>query len=162
MMLGLSISAFTTLHVLISLVGLAAGVVVLAAMLANRHDGTWTAVFLVTTLATSVTGFMFPFDRIGPAHVVGLLSLAVLAAAIFALQTRRLTGIWRQVYVVASVIAFYLNAFVAVVQAFQKIGFLADLAPTQSEPPFQIAQLAVLAACAATGYLAVRRFRPAL
>jgi hypothetical protein len=160
MMLGLSFSAFTTLHVIISLIGIATGLIVLWAMLGGRHLGGLTAVFLVSTVLTSVTGFMFPFNQLLPSHSVGLISLAVLAVALFALYGRGLTGAWRSIYVVTTTIALYLNVFVGVVQAFQKFGVLHALAPTQAEAPFVMAQLAVLVLFAVFGYLAVKRYHP--
>jgi hypothetical protein len=162
MMLGLSFSAFTTLHVIISLIGIATGLIVLWAMLGGRHLGGLTAVFLVSTVLTSVTGFMFPFNQLLPSHSVGFISLAVLAVALFALYGRGLTGAWRSIYVVTTTIALYLNVFVGVVQAFQKFGVLHALAPTQAEAPFVMAQLAVLVLFAVFGYLAVKRYHPPL
>ncbi len=158
-MLGLSLAAFTTLHVIISLIGIATGIVVLAAMIADRYDARMTAVFLATTVATSVTGFMFEFAGVTPGHVFGVLSLAALGLALHALYIRALVGRWRHVYIAGAIFSLYLNSFVAVVQAFQKIGFLQSMAPTQSEPPFQIAQLVLLVAFVAAGYLATKRFR---
>jgi len=160
MIMGLSLSAFTTLHVVISLIGIVSGVAVVFGMLTSRRLEALTALFLATTVLTSVTGFLFPFDRLTPAHIVGVLSLAVLAAALFALYARRLAGPWRWIYVVGGLAALYLNAFVGVVQAFQKLAFLQPLAPTQSEAPFLVAQIAVLAAFLALGFVAVTRFRP--
>jgi hypothetical protein len=162
MMLGLSLTAFTALHVIISLIAIATGLVVLAAMLANRNDPTMTALFLATTVLTSVTGFMFEFAGFTPAHLFGAISLVVLAAALFALYGRGLAGAWRPVYVGCAVFALYLNVFVLVVQSFQKIESLQALAPTQSESPFQIAQLVVLVAFGFFGFRAVKRFHPAL
>ncbi len=160
MTLGLSLSAFTTLHVVISLIGIATGLVVLYGLLNAQRLEAWTAVFLATTILTSVTGFMFPIGGLTPALVVGAISLVVLAVALVALYVFRLAGPWRWVYVVTALLALYLNVFVSVVQAFQKLAFLQPLAPTQSEPPFAVAQLAVLALFLALGYLAVRRFHP--
>jgi hypothetical protein len=160
MTLGLSLSAFTTLHVVISLIGIASGFVVLYGMLESKRLGGWTGLFLVTTILTSVTGFMFPFNGFLPSHVVGAISLVVLAVAVLALYAFRLAGAWRWVYVAAALAALYLNVFVGVVQAFQKLGFLQPLAPTQSEPPFAVAQLIVLATFLGLGVLAVRRFHP--
>ena len=162
MMLGLSISAFTTLHVVISLIGIATGLVVLRAMLGGRHLGSLTAAFLGSTVLTSVTGFMFPFNQLLPSHIVGLISLAVLVLALVALYGKGLSGGWRTVYVITATVALYLNVFVGVVQAFQKFGVLHALAPTQAEAPFIVAQLAVLALFAVFGYLAVKRYHPAL
>jgi hypothetical protein len=120
----------------------------------------WTALFLVTTILTRVTGILFPFSQLLPSHIVGAISLVVLALALVALYAFRLGGAWRWVYVVTAVLALYLNVFVGVVQAFQKLAFLHALAPTQSEPPFAVAQAIVLAAFVLLGFLAVRRFHP--
>ena len=160
MTLGLSLSAFTTLHVIISLIGIATGFIVLFGLLNAQRLEAWTAVFLATTILTSVTGFMFPIDGLTPGLVVGAISLVVLAVALVALYVFRLDGPWRWVYVVTALLALYLNVFVGVVQAFQKLAVLQPLAPTQSEPPFAVAQLAVLALFLAAGFLALRRFHP--
>ena len=162
MILGLSLGAFTTLHVIISLIGLVAGVAAVAAMLAGKRPGLSTAGFLCFTIMTSATGFLFHSAKIGPPHVVGALSLVVLALACAALYGFRLKGVWRLVYVVTALLALYFNAFVGVVQAFDKIGPLKALAPTGSEPPFLVAQLIVLAAFVFLGVLATRRFHPTL
>ncbi len=161
MILGLSVQTFTLIHVLISLVGIVSGVVVLIAMIANARLNGVTALFLATTVATSATGFLFHSKAIGPPHIVGAISLVVLAVALLALYGRHLSGVWRPVYVITAVVALYLNCFVGVVQAFQKLAFLQPLAPTQSEPPFLVAQVAVLILFIVLGFLAVRRFRPA-
>lgn len=162
MILGMSFSTFTMVHTVISLIGIATGLVVLYGMLQNKHLHAWTAAFLITTVLTSVTGFMFPATARTPAQVVGGLSLLVLANAILALYILHLRGSWRWIYVVTSVVALYLNCFVAVVQAFQKIPALAALAPTQTEAPFAIAQIIVLALFIQLGYRAVRKFHPAV
>ena len=160
MILGMSLSTFTTLHVIISLIGIVTGLVVLLGMLGGRQLGSWTAIFLATTVLTSATGFLFPFNKLLPSHVVGIISLAVLAIALLALYGLHLAGAWRWIYVAAAVLALYLNVFVGVVQAFQKLAFLQPFAPTQTEAPFIVAQVAVLAIFAALGVLAVRSFRP--
>jgi uncharacterized membrane protein SirB2 len=159
MILGMSTSMFTLVHVVLSLVGILAGLVVLFGMLGSKRQDGWTALFLATTVATSLTGF-FPRDHILPAHIVGVISLIVLAAAILARYGYRLAGSWRWIYVTSGVLALYLNVFVAVVQAFQKLPFLAALAPTQSEPPFVVAQVVVLLAFIVLGVFAVRSFHP--
>jgi hypothetical protein len=159
MILGLSLSTFTSVHVLISLVGIVAGFNVLFAMLGGKHLGGWAALFLATTILTSATGFLFPFTTLLPSHIVGIISLVVLAIALIALYVFKLAGPWRWIYVVTAVVALYFNSFVGVVQAFQKISFLHSLAPQQSEPPFVAAQLALLALFIVLGVLAVRRFR---
>jgi len=154
------LSAFTLFHVLLSLAGIISGFVVAFGLLtAKRFEG-WTAVFLWTTVATSATGFLFPFHRFLPSHVLGILSLIVLAVALYARYPRQLAGAWRRTYAVTAMIALYLNVFVGVVQAFQKLPALAALAPTQSEPPFLVAQLAVLAVFVLLGIVAVRQFHP--
>jgi hypothetical protein len=160
MILGMSTSAFTLLHVVLSLIGIVAGIVVAAAMLSSRTANGWTALFLATTVLTSVTGFLFPRDQILPSHIVGAVSLAVLIIAIAALYGFRLARSWRWVYVVSALVALYLNVFVLVAQSFQKIAALNALAPTQSDPGFIVAQLIVLAIFIVLGVKAVRSFHP--
>ena len=160
MILGMSTSTFTAVHVVLSLIGIFTGIVVLLGMLgAKRLDGL-TAVFLATTVLTGVTGFLFHSASFGPPHVIGVISLVVLAIAILALYAYRLAGAWRWIYIVGAVLALYLNVFVGVVQAFQKLPALTALAPTQSEPPFLVAQLLVLVVFALLGIVAVKRFHP--
>lgn len=159
-MFGLSLSAFTSLHVVISLVAILTGLVVLYGLLkSSRMDG-WTFVFLLTTVLTSVTGFLFPFNGFTPAIAFGILSMILLIAAIAARYTYHLAGSWRWIYVVGAVLSLYLNCFVLVVQSFLKIPTFNALAPTGSEPPFAIAQGIVLVFFIVTGFLAVRRFHP--
>jgi hypothetical protein len=160
MILGLSIETFTLLHLIISLVAIAAGLVVVAGMFSSCGLTGWTALFLVATVLTSVTGLMFPISVVTPAVLFGIISLVVLAPALIALYVFRLVGAWRLVYVIGALFALYLNVFVAVVQAFQKWPPLQDLAPTQSEPPFLIAQALLLLMFLAVGFAAVLRFRP--
>lgn len=160
MILGMSIATFTLVHVVLSLVGIFAGLVVVFGMLGSKRLDGWTALFLATTVLTSVTGFFFPFDKILPSHIVGIISLVVLAIAILAFYALHLAGPWRWIYVVSAVLALYLNVFVGVVQAFQKLPFLASLAPTQSEPPFLIAQAVVLVIFVGLGIAGVRAFHP--
>jgi len=159
MVFGMTLATYTLVHVVISLVGLASGLVVLVGLLKGKQLAGWTGLFLATTVATSVTGFGFPVEHFLPSHGVGIISLAVLAIAIFALYAKNLSGAWRRIYVITSVIALYLNCFVAVVQSFDKIEPLRALAPTQSEPPFAIAQLAALALFVGLGIMAAKRFR---
>jgi hypothetical protein len=147
-------------HVIVSLIGIVSGIVVLVGMLSAQRMAGLTAVFLATTVLTSVTGFFLPAEHLLPSHVVGIISLVVLAIALVALYLRHLAGAWRWIYVVTAVIALYFNCFVGVAQAFQKIAALHALAPTQSEPPFMIAQLIVLAIFIVLGFLAVKRFHP--
>jgi hypothetical protein len=160
MILGMSTSAFTLLHVVLSLIGIVAGIVVAAAMLSSRTTNGWTALFLATTVLTSVTGFLFPSDMVLPSHIVGAVSLTVLIIAIAALYGYRLARSWRWIYVVSALVALYLNVFVLVAQAFQKVAVLNALAPTQSDPGFIVAQLIVLAIFIALGVKAVRSFHP--
>jgi hypothetical protein len=154
---GLAI--YTNVHVAISLVAIASGFIVLFGLLAGRRLDGWTAFFLATTVATSVTGFGFPIHGFTPGLGIGVVSLLVLAVAIYARYARHLAGVWRRVYVVGAVIALYLNFLVLIVQSFQKVPPLKALAPTQSEPPFVAVQLVSLAAFIALGILAATRFR---
>jgi hypothetical protein len=160
MILGMSISMFTTVHTIISLIAIVAGLIVLFGMLRGTNSAAWTGLFLVTTVLTSVTGFMFPRTAVTPAQIVGGLSLVVLVLAILALYLFHLKGAWRWIYVVTAISALYLNVFVLVVQSFQKLSFLHPLAPTQSEPPFLIAQTLVLVLFIVAGFLGIRRFHP--
>jgi uncharacterized membrane protein SirB2 len=161
MILGMSADTFTQVHVALSLIGIVSGLVVLFGMLGAKKLNGWTALFLATTVLTSVTGFFFPAASFMPSHVLGILSLVFLAAALMALYVYRLAGSWRWIYVVGAVVALYFNVFVGIVQAFMKVPFLQPLAPTQSEPPFLVAQLVVMAIFIVLGILAVRKFHPA-
>jgi hypothetical protein len=160
MVLGMSLATFTAVHVVISLIGIAVGLIVVVGMLSASRLPGWTALFLSTTVLTSVTGFFFPAAHVLPSHIVGVISLAVLPVTIVALYAKRLAGSWRWIYVTGSVLALYLNSFVGVVQAFLKVPALNGLAPTQSEPPFLVAQLMVVALFVVLGTRAVMKFRP--
>ena len=160
MIAGLSVENFTNLHVAISLIGIVSGLIVLAGMLRARRLPGWTALFLVTTILTSVTGFMFPISGLTPGIVFGLISVVILVIALNALYVKRLAGAWRWIYVTTALIALYLNVFVLIVQSFQKVPALQKLAPTQSELPFSVTQGVVLAAFLILGIMAVGRFRP--
>jgi hypothetical protein len=162
MILGFfDLNSYTILHVIISLVAIVAGLVVMIGMFGSQPMPGCTAAFLTLTALTSLTGFGFPFGGVTPAHAAGAISLAVLLVAILAYYQFRLAGPWRAAYVVGALAALWLNVFVLVTQGFQKVAFLRALAPTQSEPPFLIAQLATLILFAYLGYQAVRRFHPA-
>ena len=153
--------AYTLVHVVISLIGIASGLVVVYGLLnARRLDGS-TAVFLSTTIATSVTGFGFAVDQLLPSHSVGAISLVVLAVASSARYGAHLAGSWRRAYVISAVIALYFNVFVLVVQLFRRVPALTALAPTQSEPPFAITQVLVLALFIWLAVAAARGFRTA-
>jgi hypothetical protein len=159
MILGMTTSTFTLVHVLISLAGIGSGLIVVYGLLtAKRLDG-WTAIFLATTILTSLTGFLFPVEHILPSHIVGIISLVALAVALVARYARHMERSWRWIYVVCAVLALYLNVFVAVVQSFMKRPAVHALAPTQKEPPFFIAQLAVMAIFVVIGIFAVKKFR---
>jgi len=155
----MSLSTFTILHTAISLVGIVSGVVVVFGLLSGKRLDGWTALFLLTTVLTSVTGFMFPFDHLLPSHKVGMISLVVLAFALVARYSFHLDGGWRRTYVLTAVMALYLNVFVLVVQSFLKVPALHALAPTQQEPPFLVAQLIVLAIFIWLAIAAVKGFR---
>lgn len=149
----------TVIHVIISLLGIGSGFVVAYGLVTNRRLERWTAAFLVTTLATSLTGFLFPATHFTPGHALGLMSLVLLPAAMVAKYAYNFAGWWQPTYVASSVGAFYLNFFVLIVQSFQKIPALKALAPTQTEWPFAVAQLAALAAFVALGVAALRTFQ---
>jgi hypothetical protein len=160
MVFGVSLSAYTIIHVIISLIAIAAGFIAVFGMLTGNRMAGWTAIFLWMTVLTSVTGFGFPFDHVLPSHAVGAVSLVFLAVALFAVYVKHLAGAWRWIYVISAIVALWFNVFVLIVQAFQKIDALKALAPTQSEPPFQIAQGAALVLFVVLAILAVRKFRP--
>jgi hypothetical protein len=159
MILGMSTSTFTFLHVLISLLGIASGLVVMYGFLAAKRLDGMNTLFLVTTVLTSVTGFFFPNEHITPAIILGILSLVVLAIAIGARYGLHLNGAGRWLYVVTASVALYFNVFVLVVQSFEKVPALHALAPTQKEPPFAVAQLVVLVLFIVLTALAVKKFR---
>lgn len=159
MIWGLSTSAFTLVHVLLSLVGIVAGLVTMFGLVAEKRLEGWTIVFLATTVATSVTGFGFPFEHLLPSHKVGILSLVVLPIAIAARYAFQLAGAWRRTYVIGAAIALYLNIFVLIAQLFLKVPALEAIAPTQTEPPFAIAQLVVLVLFGVLALRATTRFR---
>src|SRR5262245_21719734 len=148
------------IHVLVSLIGIVSGLVVLYGLLTGRPFGAWTSLFLATTIVTSLTGFPLAAFGLTPGRVLGVISLVLLALAVAALYGFRLAGACRWFYVGGAVAALYLNVVVAVVQSFQKLSFLKPLAPTQSEPPFVVTQLVVLAIFIAVGVLAAMRCHP--
>lgn len=149
---------FTGFHTWLSLIALATGFAVMLGLLDGRLRGGWTGTYLATAIATSATGFGFPFGGVLPSHVVGVISLALLLAAAFALYGRRLDGQWRRIYAITAMLGLYLLAFVALAQAFMKVPALRALAPTQSEPPFAIAQGVLLVAFGVLTFLASSRF----
>ena len=154
---GLAI--FTLVHVVLSLIGIISGFVVAWGLVAAKRLDRWTVVFLVATAATRVTGFLFPFHRFMRSHRVGIVSLIVLALAIFARYVRHLAGRWSRIYALSAVLALYLNDFVLIAQLFEKVPALKALAPTQSEPPFKAAQFVVLALFVGLAIVAAIKFR---
>ena len=156
MVLGMSLQTYTLLHVIISVAGIASGLVVMYGFLANQRLVTWNTVFLTTTVLTSVSGFLFPYNGMTPAIKLGIISLVVLAVALVARY--RLQPAWRKTYAISASAALYFNVFVLVVQSFEKVPALNALAPTQKEPPFTIAQIAVLVLFVVLTVLAVKRF----
>jgi len=159
MILGMSTATFTLLHVVISLVGIGSGLVVMYGLCASKRLDRWTALFLVTTAATSLTGFAFPNKHLTPGIIVGILSMIVLAIAIPARYAFHMRGLWRPVYILSAALVLYFNVFVLVVQSFEKVSALHALAPTQKEPPFAITQLIVLVAFVVATVVAIRNFR---
>lgn len=156
-MLGFGLEGFTLLHVAISLIALATGFVVAGAWLSGTQLPFATHVFLATTVLTNVTGLLFPFNGLLPSHIVAIISLVLLLIALYAFYARGALGVWRKVFVVTSLAALYLNAFVLIVQTFLKNPALAALAPTQSEPPFAAAQALTLLTFLVLGYCALKR-----
>jgi hypothetical protein len=163
MVLGMSLSAFTTLHVVISLIAILAGLIVMFGMLGSNPMPGLTAIFLLFTILTSATGFLFPFNGVTPGDVVGALSLVLLLIACIALYVMKLSGGWRWIYVVTALISLYLNVFVLVIQSFLKIPALTALAPGNppTGPVFAVVQGIVLVFFVVMIIGAVRRFRPA-
>jgi hypothetical protein len=158
MVLGMSLQTFTLIHVLISLLGIVSGLVVMYGFFTDKLLDRWTGVFLTTTVLTSLTGFLFPFTGVvTPGIKLGVISLVVLAVAIVTRYPMHLS--WPKTYVVAACAALYFNVFVLVVQSFEKVPALKELAPTQKEPPFAITQIIVLAIFVVMTIFAVRRFR---
>jgi len=165
MILGMSLSTFTTVHVIISLIGIASGIIVMFGLLGSRRMPGMTAIFLLFTILTSATGFLIPplvSDKLLPSHIIGALSLVLLAVACFALYGQKLSGRWRLIYVLTALISLYLNVFVLVIQSFLKIPALHALAPSvpPSEPPFAIVQGIVLVFFVIVIIGAIRRYRP--
>jgi hypothetical protein len=155
------ITMFTLIHVVLSLVGIVAGLVLAGALIAGKRPERWALVFLVSTIATNVTGFGFPFDKLIPSHYVAIISLVVLGAVIVAQYVKHFAGRWRATYAIGVVLATYFNVFVLVNQLFRRIPALIVAAPTQSEPPFALTQLIVLALFIWLGVAAVKGFRAA-
>src|SRR5438477_8796556 len=151
---------YTVIHTLISLAAIFTGFVVVLGLLARNRADSWTKWFLVTAVATTVTGFFFPFHGFTPAIGLGIISLPFLALAIFARYSKRLGGAWRWIYAIGAVICLYFNLFVLVVQLFEKVPALHAMAPTQTDPPFKLTQLVVLALFVLLGIVAAIRFRP--
>jgi hypothetical protein len=151
---------YTIIHTLVSLIAIFTGLVVVFGMLGGKRLGGWTKWFLITAVATTVTGFFFPFNGLTPAFKLGIISAFVLAITIYARYPRQLAGAWRWIYVVGAVVSLYFNVFVLIVQSFEKIPALYAMAPTQTEQPFKLTQLVVLALFIVLAIVAVIRFHP--
>src|SRR6266550_9288755 len=162
MILGMSLSTFTMVHVIISLIAIASGIIVMFGLLGSRRMPGLTAIFLLFTILTSATGFLFPFEKLLPSHMIGILSLVLLAIACIALYGMKLSGAWRWIYVVTAMTSLYLNVFVLIIQSFLKVPALHALAPSvpPSEPPFAVVQGIVLVFFAIVIIGAIRRYRP--
>jgi uncharacterized membrane protein len=161
MILGMSIPAFTLLHLVISLIGIGSGLIAVGGMFASHRLPVTTALFLLTTVLTSVTGFLFPIHGFTPGLGVGIISCVILMIALYANYGKHLTDAWRWIYVITAIAALYFNIVVLIVQSFQKVAALTVLAPTQSEPPFLIAQVAMMAIFILIAIVALIKFRPA-
>jgi hypothetical protein len=155
----LGMTTLTFVHVAISLIGILAGFIVMFGLFGGKRLDGWTAIFLLSTVLTSVTGFFFPFQKFLPSHAIGIVSLVVLAVAILARYSFHLAGGWRRTYVVTAMIAQYLNVFVLVAQAFMKVPALKAMAPTQSAPPFLVSQVIVMAIFVVFTIIAAVKFR---
>ncbi len=162
MILGMSLATYTIVHVIISLIGIGSGLIILFGMLNGKLLTQWNVLFLVTTVLTSVTGFGFPITKVTPGIILGILSLIVLAIAIPALYVFHLNGAWRRTYAITALIALYFNIFVLIAQLFAKVPAIHALAPTQTEPPFKIAQLILLVLFVVLIVAAAKKFRPPL
>jgi hypothetical protein len=162
MVLGISLATYTIMHVIISLIGIASGLIVLFGFLNTRLLTPWNGLFLLTTVLTSVTGLGFPNTKVTPGIVLAILSLIDLAIALFALYARHLNGGWRRIYAITAMIALYFNCFVLIAQLFEHVLALHALAPTQTEAPFKIAQLLLLILFIICIAAAAKKFRPVL
>ena len=162
MILGMSLPTFTLVHVIISLIAIVSGVIVMSGLLGSNRRPGMTAIFLLFTILTSATGFLFPFEKLLPSHMIGILSLVLLAIACIALYAMKLSGPWRWIYVVTAMVSLYLNIFVLIIQAFLKVPALTELAPGNppSGPVFAVIQGLVLVFFVIVIIGAVRRFRP--
>ena len=156
-----SLPAFTLIHVMLSLIGIVAGLVVVGGLMAGKRFDTWNVIYLATTVLTNATGFLFPFRVLMPSHILGGLSLVILPIAIAALYWKQLAGGWRKTFVVATVVALYFNVFVLVAQLFAKVPAMIALAPTQMEPPFALTQVIVLVVFVALGRASWAGYRTA-
>lgn len=160
MILGMSLARFTQVHVAISLVGIAAGFLMIFGMMAGKRMPLMTALFLITTVLTSVTGFMFPYHGVTPGIVIGILSLLLLLVALIARYAGHLNGGWRGFWVISAILAQYFNFFVLIVQSFEKFPSLHALAPTQKEMPFKLVQLVTLVVFIVLAVVSYRKFHP--
>lgn len=152
---------FTVFHLIISMVAIGLGFVVVGGILSSNRLPGWTLWFLILTILTSATGFLFPFTKLLPSHIVAIISLVLLAIAVYALYGKGLSGIWRTVYVVTAMLALWFNVFVLIAQSFQKVALLNVYAPTGAEPPFAITQGIVLVFFIVLIVLGIRRFKTA-
>jgi hypothetical protein len=162
MILGMSLSTYTILHVLISLIGIGSGFIVLFGLINGRLPSPWNVVFLVTTILTSLTGFGFANTKVTPGIILGILSLIVLAIALVALYVFHLKGLWRRTYAIAAMIALYFNVFVLIAQLFEHVPGIHALAPTGTETPFKVAQLLLLILFIVLITTAAKKFRSPL
>jgi hypothetical protein len=168
MIIGMSVETFTLLHVVITLIAIASSFIVMFGMLGSKRLPGWTAICLLFTVLTSVTGFMFPIHGFTPALAVGVISLIFLALALYGLYAKHLAGAWRWIYVVTAVAAFWFNFFVLITQSFLKLKFLnpaaPQLAPDFAAPTstyFAVAQGVALLFFVVVSLLAAKRFHPA-
>ena len=162
MVLGMSLSTYTALHVILSLIGIGTGFIVLFGLISGRLLSPWNGVFLATTILTSLTGFAFPNTKVTPGIVLGILSMIVLAIALLALYVFHLKGGWRRTYAITAMIALYFNVFVLIAQTFEHVPAFHVLAPTGTEAPFKVAQTLLLVVFAILITAAAKKFRTPL
>jgi hypothetical protein len=160
MILGMSTHLYTVIHVIISLIAIASGLLAVIGMMMGKPLHAMTGLFLITTILTSVTGFFFPFHGVTPGIVVGIISLVVLLVAVIALYSKHIAGGWRRTYIITAMFALYLNCFVLIAQSFQKIPSLHALAPTGTEPAFKISQVTLLVVFVVLTIVVDKKFRP--
>jgi hypothetical protein len=156
------IAALTLFHVIVSLIAIAAGIVLAHGLITRKRYDRWTLIFMVTTAVTVLTGFVFPYNGFTPGIGVGIICVLIFIPTALARYRFAMAGIWRPIFVVGALALFYFNCLVFVVQSFQKIPPLNALAPTGGEPIIGAVQAVVFIAFLIVGFFSIRRFRPTM